>query len=183
MARLRGPTYQCDHDAMDDPTDDDDEAAGEDARDVDSADPEAHEDGDNEITFFAPIRPTVAQSLRPYDEILVPTGEDPFPQVAYRARIINIRYDEAAGLLIVNGEFVGDMSGLFEKPAYPGEIFQRLVQPGEPAPGSESILVRGEHLWRWTGAKMNDLVAHVSSTSSGALDEFIMTRSAVKLSS
>jgi hypothetical protein len=117
-----------------------------------------HEPDDDvdEITFFAPIRPTAARSLRPGDEILVPTGEDPFPQVAYRARITDIRDDEASGMITINGEFVGETSGLFEKPAYPAEVFQRLLRPGGPAPGTESIMVRGEELWKWLGTPMND---------------------------
>lgn len=110
----------------------------------------------DQITFFAPIRPTAARSLRPGDEILVPTGKDPFPQVAYRARITDIRDDEASRMITVNGEFVGETSGLFEKPAHPGEVFQRLQQPGGPVPGTESILVRAEELWKWIGVDMND---------------------------
>ena len=118
--------------------------------------PNEHVEAD-EITFFAPVRPTVVQGLRPGDELLVPTGEgDPFPQVAYRARITDIRDDEASRTITVNGELIGEVSGLFEKPAHPGEIFQRLVQPGEPPQGEESILVRGEELWKWIGATMND---------------------------
>jgi hypothetical protein len=47
---------------------------------------------DDEITFVAPTRQNVVQALRPGDEILVATNEgDPFPQVAYRARITDIR--------------------------------------------------------------------------------------------
>lgn len=114
------------------------------------------EDDADEITFFAPIRPTAARSLRPGDEILVPTGEDPFPQVAYRARITDIRDDEASRMITVNGEFVGERDGLFEKPAHPGEVFQRLQQPGGPVPGTESILVRAAELWKWIGVDMND---------------------------
>jgi hypothetical protein len=111
----------------------------------------------DEITFFAPVRPTVVQALRPGDEVLVPTTDGaPFPGVAYRARITDIRVDEATRLITVNGDLIGDISGLFEKPAHPGEILQRLVQPGEPPPGEASILVRGEELWKWIGATMND---------------------------
>lgn len=111
----------------------------------------------DEITFFAPIRPTVVQALRPGDELLVPTGQgDPFPQVAYRARITDIRDDEASRLITVNGEMIGEASGLFEKPAHPGEMLHRLVQPGEPPQGDASILVRGVELWKWIGATMND---------------------------
>jgi hypothetical protein len=114
------------------------------------------EDDVDKITFFAPIRPTAARSLRPGDEILVPTGKDPFPQVAYRARITDIREDEASRMITVNGEFVGETSGLFEKPAHPGEMLQRLLQPGGPVPGTESVLVRAEQLWKWIGVDMND---------------------------
>ncbi|WP_368834105.1 hypothetical protein [Mycobacterium intracellulare] len=122
---------------------------------------EAAEDPDeragDEITFFAPVRSTVVQALRPGDEILVPTNEgDPFPHVAYRGRIIDIQDDEASRTITVNGELIGEVRGLFEKPAYPGEIFQRLAQPGEPPPGEASILVRGDELWKWIGSQMND---------------------------
>ena len=110
----------------------------------------------DEITFFAPIRPTAARSLKPGDEILVPTGEHPFPQVAYRAWITDIRDDEKSRLITINGEFAGEASGLFEKPAHPGEVFQRLQQPGGPVPGTESILVRAAELWKWIGVDMND---------------------------
>lgn len=116
-----------------------------------------NENAPDEITFFAPVRPTVVQALRPGDELLVPTDQgDPFPQVAYRARITDIRHDEASRTITVNGELIGEVSGLFEKPAHPGEILQRLLQPGEPPPGETSILVRGVELWKWIGATMND---------------------------
>ena len=72
----------------------------------------------------------------------MPTDEGPFPRFAYRRRITDIREDEASGLITINGELLGYASGLFEKPVYPGEVFQRLVQPGEPAPGTESVMVR-----------------------------------------
>jgi hypothetical protein len=111
----------------------------------------------HEFTFFAPVRRNVVQALRPGDEILVPTdGGDPFPEVAYRARITDIRDDEASRTITVNGELVGEVSGLFEKEAHPGEIFHRLAQPGEPPHSESSILVRGEELWKWIGATMND---------------------------
>jgi len=112
---------------------------------------------DDEITFVAPTRQNVVQALRPGDEILVPTNEgDPFPQVAYRARITDIRDDEASRMITVNGELLGEVSGLFEKPAHPGEIFYRLAQPGEVPQSESSILVRGVELWKWIGATMND---------------------------
>lgn len=114
------------------------------------------EDEADEIKSFRPIRPTAARSLRPGDEVLVPTGEDPFPQAAYHARITDIRADEAAGLITINGELLGDVDGVFEKPAYPWEMFERIAQRREPEPGSESIMVRGEDLWKWLGAQMND---------------------------
>lgn len=106
---------------------------------------------DREITFFAPIRPTVVQALRPGDELLVPAGQGEMS----RGRVIDIYDDEASRMITVNGELIGGASGLFEKPAYPGEIFQRLLQPGEPPPGEASILVRGVDLWKWIGATMN----------------------------
>lgn len=103
-----------------------------------------------EITFFAPLRPTVVQALRPGDELLVPTSDGD-----RRGRITDIRDDEPTRTITVNGELVGE-SGLFEKPAHPGEILQRLGRPGEPLPGEGSILVRGEMLWKWIGAPMDD---------------------------
>jgi hypothetical protein len=112
---------------------------------------------DDEITFFAPTRQNVVQALRPGDEILVPTDEgDPFPRVAYRARITDIREDEASRMITVNGELLGEVSGLFEKPARPGEILYRLAQPGELPQSESSILVHGVELWKWIGATMND---------------------------
>lgn len=110
----------------------------------------------NEVTFFAPIRPTAARSMRLGDEMLVPTDEGPFPHVAYRGRITDIRDDEASRMIILNGELIGEKSGLFEKPAHPWEVMQRLLKPGGPIPGSESVLVRAEELWKWIGVDMND---------------------------
>ncbi|OKH85008.1 hypothetical protein EB75_02380 [Mycobacterium sp. ST-F2] len=104
----------------------------------------------NEITFFAPLRPTVVQALRPGDELLVPTNDGD-----RRGRITDIRDDEETRTITVNGDLIGE-SGLFEKPAHPGEVLQRLVQPGEPLPGTESILVHGDNLWKWIGATMDD---------------------------
>lgn len=110
----------------------------------------------DEITFCAPVRLNPVQALRVGDEILVPTNDgDPFPQVAYRARITDIRNDEESRTITVNGELVGEVSGLFEKPARPGEIFHRLAQPGETLQSESSILVKGEDLWRWLGSTMN----------------------------
>ncbi|WP_123025107.1 hypothetical protein [Mycolicibacterium stellerae] len=114
-----------------------------------------HIDAEPEVTFFAPVRPTVVQALRPGDEILVPTDDGPFPHVAQRARITDIRDDEASRLITVNGDLIGEVSGLFEKPANPGEVLHRLVQPGEPPQNESSILVRGDKLWKWIGATMN----------------------------
>jgi hypothetical protein len=108
----------------------------------------------DEVQFW-PIRPTAARSMRPGDEILVPSNDRP-PQAANHGRITDIREDEASGFITINGELIRGASGLFEKPAYPGEVFQRLLQPGDPAPGTESILVRAEHLWKWIGVQMND---------------------------
>ncbi len=76
----------------------------------------------DEITFFAPVRPTAARSMKPGDEMLVPTDEGPFPRVGYRGRITDIREDEATGMITINGELLGEQSGLFEKPARPWEV-------------------------------------------------------------
>lgn len=71
-------------------------------------------------------------------------------------RISDIRDDERAGLITINGEIIRGARGLFEKPARPGEVFQRLLQPGGPIPGTESILVRATELWKWLGVEMDD---------------------------
>lgn len=117
-------------------------------------------DARSEVTFFAPIRPTAARSLRAGDEILVP--DDGSTQTTqrgayrgFRARITDIREDESAYTLILNGELVGE-SGLFEKAAYPWDAFDRVVQPGEPPPNTESRLVHGDELWKWVRAEIND---------------------------
>jgi hypothetical protein len=114
-------------------------------------------EADDEITFLAPVRRNVVQALRPGDVILVPISENhPFPQMAYRARITDIRDDEASRMITVNGELLGEASGLFEKPAHPGEIFHRLAQPGELPESESSVLVHGVELWKWIGATMNN---------------------------
>lgn len=109
---------------------------------------------------FRPIRPTAARSLRPGDEILVHEDGWPHttrrgPQSGYRGRITDIREDESTFTLAVNGELVG-ANGLFEKQARPWDPFDRLVQPGEPTPGTESRLVRGEELWKWLQVQVDD---------------------------
>jgi hypothetical protein len=110
----------------------------------------------NEITFFAPIRPTAARSMKPGDEMLVPTDDGPFPHVASRGRITDIREDETSRMITINGELIGERSGLFERAAHPWEVMQRLLKPGGPVPGTESTLVRAEELWKWIGVDMND---------------------------
>lgn len=110
----------------------------------------------DEVQFW-PIVPTAARSLRPGDEILVPSTDGGlWPQEACHGRITDIRDDEATGYITINGELVRGASGLFEKPANPGEVFQRLLQPGDAPRGTESILVRAEHLWKWIGVQMDD---------------------------
>ncbi|OAN40335.1 hypothetical protein [Mycolicibacterium iranicum] len=94
--------------------------------------------------------------MRPGDEMLVPDEDGPWPQAAMHGRILDIRDDEASGYIVINGELIRGASGLFEKPALPGEVLQRLLQPGGPVPGTESILVRANDLWKWVGVQMND---------------------------
>jgi hypothetical protein len=110
---------------------------------------------------FLPIRTTAARSLRPGDHILVhesgfPDTSRRGPHYGYRGRITDIREDEATCTITFNGELLGQV-GLFEKQAHPWDMFDRLVQPGDPIPGSESKLVRVKDLWKWTGLDMNDL--------------------------
>ena len=120
----------------------------------------------DEITFFAPVRPTAARSMKPGDEMLVPTDEGPFPHVAYRGRITDITDDESSGTIRINGELIGEKGGLFEKPVYPPEVIQRLVMPGDPVPGTESIMVHAGELWKWIGAPFND--------PNGSLEKYIL---------
>lgn len=105
---------------------------------------------------FWPIRATAARSLRPGDEIIVPSMNGPWPQSGSHGRVTDIRDDEEAGLITINGEIIRGATGLFEKPARSDEVFQRLLQPGGPTPGTESILVRATDLWKWLGVEMND---------------------------
>jgi hypothetical protein len=111
---------------------------------------------DGEPVQFWPIRPTAARSLRPGDEILVPDPDDPTQQ-AMHGRITDIRDDPPpTGMIIVNGELVRGEAGLFEKPAHPWELIDRVVQPDEPLPGSEFRLVRGDEIWKWLQTEIND---------------------------
>jgi hypothetical protein len=114
-----------------------------------------------------PVRPTAARSMRPGDEMLVPSNDGPWPQAANHGRITDIREDEASGMITINGELIRGASGLFEKPAHPGEAIYRLLQPGDPAPGTESIWVRGVELWKWIGEQMDD--------PHGSTEKYILT--------
>lgn len=110
---------------------------------------------DGEPVQFWPIRPTAARSLRPGDEILVPNPDGPSP--AMHGRITDIRDDPPpVGMIVINGELIRGGAGLFEKPAHPWEPIDRLVQPDEPLPGSESRLVRGDEIWKWLQVEIND---------------------------
>ncbi len=111
---------------------------------------------DGEQVQFWPIRPTAARSMRPGDEMLVPDQNGPWPQVAMHGRITDIRCDEATGLITINGELVRGADGLFEKPAYPAEAIQRLLQPWGPTPGTESVIVPAPELWKWIGVDIDD---------------------------
>src|SRR5690606_14997448 len=115
------------------------------------------ETADGEPVELWPIRPTAARSLRPGDEVLVPDPDGPWPQTARHGRITDIRDDPPpAGLIIINGELIRGGSGLFEKPARPWELIDRLVQPDDLPPGTESRLVRGDELWKWLQVELND---------------------------
>lgn len=104
-----------------------------------------------------PVRPTAARSLRVGDEILVPDPDGQWPQTAIHGRVTDIRDDPPpVGMIVINGELIRGRSGLFEKPAHPWEAIDRLVQPGEPPPNSESRLVRAEDLWKWLQVEIND---------------------------
>jgi len=111
---------------------------------------------DGEQVQFWPIRPTAARSMRPGDEMLVPNEDGPWPQAAMHGRITDIRCDEATGLITINGELIQGADGLFEKPAYPAEAIQRLLQPGGPPPGTESVIVPAPELWKWIGVDIDD---------------------------
>ncbi|MFE9328146.1 hypothetical protein ACIHDR_43080 [Nocardia sp. NPDC052278] len=101
---------------------------------------------------FYPIRPTRVRELRPGDHIIVPTDG---PGAGSHALITDLKEDESTRLITINGEFVGE-EALFYHQAPPHETVQRLVQPGDPIPGTESIMVRGSELWKWIGATFND---------------------------
>lgn len=109
------------------------------------------ERSEGEVQFW-PMRVTAARSLRPGDQLRIPTG----PHTGLRARITDIREDEASRTITINGEILGDEDGLFEKKAHPNELFDRLAQPGEPPQGGESRLVHADELWKWIGVDMND---------------------------
>lgn len=111
---------------------------------------------DGEQVQFWPIQPTAARSMRPGDEMLVPHEDGPWPQAARHGRITDIRCDETSGLITINGELIRGAGGLFEKPAYPHEAIQRLVQPGGPTPGTESVIVPAPDLWKWIGVDIDD---------------------------
>lgn len=108
---------------------------------------------DGEPVQFWPIRPTAARSLRAGDLVLVPDQNG----TGMHGRITDIRDDPPpVGMILINGELLHGGSGLFEKPAHPWEPIDRLVQPGEPPPNSESRLVRAVDLWKWLQVEVND---------------------------
>lgn len=115
------------------------------------------ETSDGEPVELWPIRPTAARSLRAGDVVLVPGPNGPWPQAARHGRILDIRDDPPpAGMIIINGELIRGGAGLFEKPTHPWEPIDRVVQPGEPPPNSESRLVRAVDLWKWLQVEVND---------------------------
>jgi hypothetical protein len=106
-------------------------------------------DEDDEVQFW-PIRPTAARSLRKGDQIAVPIR----PQASLRATISDLCEDESARTITLIAELPD--GNVLKKEANPSEVFQRLAQPGQGPPGSESKMVKGVDLWKWLGVEMND---------------------------
>lgn len=100
---------------------------------------------------FRPIRRTAVRSLRPGDEVRIPLG----PSHGRHGKITDLQENESARTITINGELVAE-EGLFYHVARPNELVDRLIAPGEPHPGAESRLVRGDELWKWLGEALND---------------------------
>jgi hypothetical protein len=107
------------------------------------------DNAETEVQFW-PIRPTSARSLRKGDQIAVPTG----PQSSLRATITDLQEDESARTITMIAELPDGT--VLKKEAHPGEVVQRLAQPGERPPGTETKIVKGVDLWKWLGVQMND---------------------------
>lgn len=106
----------------------------------------------NQISFLGPIRPTRARELRAGDVILFPSD---VPGAMQRAVITDLMDNEEDRTITINGELIGE-EALFEHEAPPLEPVDRLIQAGDPIPGTETIMVRGDELWKWIGEKFND---------------------------
>lgn len=124
--------------------------------------------------MFNPIRRTRVRYLRPGDHVIVPAEG---PGAGIRGVITDLQDEEAERLITINGE-VDDGEGLFYHHARPDEVVDRLIQPGDPVPGTETIMVKGKELWKWIGETMNDpyataekytirTFAHISDPESG----------------
>lgn len=103
----------------------------------------------NDVKFW-PIRRTAVRSLRRGDMIHARLG----PNTLVLAKVTDFEDHEKSKIIAVQVEFGNGESGV--KKCRPWEMVDRMVQPGEPPQGTESILVRGDEMWKWLGAPMND---------------------------
>lgn len=101
---------------------------------------------------FAPLRRTRVRELRPGDQIVVPTEGT---VGGIRGVVTDLQENEDDRLITINGE-VDDGEGLFYHDAPPNEFVARLLLPGDPIPGTETIMVKGSELWKWIGEPLND---------------------------
>lgn len=99
--------------------------------------------------LFLP-RPTAVRSLRKGDQILAQVG----PGQYVRATITELEEHEKSRIIIVHG--VLDNGEPITKKSRPGEMVDRIAQPNDPQPGTESVMVYAEELWKWLDVEMND---------------------------
>lgn len=99
---------------------------------------------------FWPIRPTAVRSLRPGDKIAAPVG----PGQTVRGTVTGFEDHEESRIITILATL--DNGEPCAKKCRPWDTVDRMVQPGEASPGSESRMVHGEDLWKWLNVDMND---------------------------
>jgi hypothetical protein len=100
--------------------------------------------------MFWPVRRTAVRSLRRGDLIHAPLG----PDTVVLAKVTDFEDHESSTIIAVQVEFANGESGV--KNCRPWDMVDRMVQPGEPPEGSESIMVHADEMWKWLNVDMND---------------------------
>ena len=103
----------------------------------------------SDVELFLP-RPTAVRSLRKGDQILAQIG----PGEYVRGTVTALEEHEKSRIITIHG--VLDNGEPITKKSRPGEMVDRIAQPTDPVPGTESVMVHADEMWKWLDVEMND---------------------------